>query len=66
MKLIKKDGTWTLVNGNNFASIGVGFNPRTGGYPTAKMVRMEFPERIKEATELLAREGTSSPYNFNK
>jgi len=62
MKLIKHAGTWTLKHGNNLASLGVGHDPRTGGYPTARMVRRDFPDRIESTTLLLLREGTESPY----
>lgn len=65
IKLIKKTGTWHLTYGDNFSSLGVGYNVRTGGYPTSAMVRREFPERIAETTALLIREGTASPYAFS-
>jgi len=64
MKLIKHAGTWHLKHGANFASLGIGYNPRTGGTATAQRVRQDWPDRIAETTALLLKEGTNSPYTF--
>lgn len=66
IKFIKNAGTWSLKYGENFASLGVGYNAATGGTPTVKRLKQDFPDRIERTTELLLREGTQSPYLFGK
>ena len=64
MKFIKHAGTWHMKYGQNRASLGVGYNAATGGTPTLKRLKQDFPDRIESTRELLLKEGPVSPFSF--